>query len=411
MFNRLRAATFAVLSVLAAQVCAAPVTLDVTGWKGGGAEPANMAALIAKFEKENPDIKVKFEYMSRNDTTTVVSSRLQGGNGPDVLMIDRELMRQWQGAHQLLDLSGEKWVPTIWRGVRNHTQVGGKTYMLPMELVGIGLFANLDLFKRAGIATVPTDVDQLKAACGKLAAAGITPMLLPAKEGWAPAALVIASGLAAGGGDADARAESFVGAGSARFAADPAFKQSMAALKVLADAKCFVPRLNNGVSAWSTGLTEFQAGRVAMMPQGAWNIAKFSATKGLSFQFAPLPALVPGNGPVALDMLGTAWAINAASHQADAAKKWLAFWARPDNDRQFLDAEAGFSPFEGGTDAMPPQAQPYAAAQKNGHVVLYPKGVWTGTLFTAIWNSMSAYFLDIGQDPAKLLARWDAAAR
>jgi raffinose/stachyose/melibiose transport system substrate-binding protein len=37
--------------------------------------------------------------------------------------------------------------------------------------------------------------------------------------------------------------------------------------------------------------------------------------------------------------------------------------------------------------------------------------VWTGTLFTAIWNSMSAYFLDIGQDPAKLLARWDAAAR
>ena len=66
-------------SALANPALAEPVTIEVASWKGNEAEPAGMAELIAKFEAENPGIKVNLVYVSRNDTDTVVSPRMPGG--------------------------------------------------------------------------------------------------------------------------------------------------------------------------------------------------------------------------------------------------------------------------------------------------------------------------------------------
>lgn len=40
-------------------VCATQVELEVSSWKGAGAEVANFPLIIERFEKANPDIKVK----------------------------------------------------------------------------------------------------------------------------------------------------------------------------------------------------------------------------------------------------------------------------------------------------------------------------------------------------------------
>ena len=68
-----------VLAVMMAPALAEPATIEVASWKGNEAEPAGMAQLIAKFEAENPGIKVNLVYVSRNDTDTVVSPRMPGG--------------------------------------------------------------------------------------------------------------------------------------------------------------------------------------------------------------------------------------------------------------------------------------------------------------------------------------------
>uniref|UniRef100_UPI003F4963F4 ABC transporter substrate-binding protein n=1 Tax=Cupriavidus necator TaxID=106590 RepID=UPI003F4963F4 len=396
------------LGLTASAAFAAPVELNVSAWKGGAAEPAAVPELIAKFEKENPDIKIKFDYIARNDTTTILSSRLQGGSAPDVMMVDRPLMRQWASAGQLMDLSGDAGVGRLTPDVKPLAQIGGKYYMMPMEIVGIGMFANLDLLKKAGVEHVPANIEELKASCGKLRAAGITPLLLPAKDGWAPAMFALSMGLAPSV-KANPAFVSDVVAGKQKFAANQNFKLAITSLKELADAKCFDPKLNVGIDPWGLGLTEFTAGRVAMMPQGAWSIQKMSSDgKAINFAFAPLPGL-NGGKPNGIDLLGTAWAINAATKNAAAAKRWVQFWTKDENLGKFLQADAAFSPFTDGANRLPKSAQLYIDARKAGNTVPHPKGDVSAAFIQEMQKSMTAYLLNINQDSTTVLARWDNA--
>ncbi len=396
------------LGIATATANAAPVELNVSAWKGGAAEPAAVPELIAKFEKENPDIKIKFDYIARNDTTTILSSRLQGGSAPDVMMVDRPLMRQWASAGQLLDLSGDPAIGRLSADVKPLAQVGGKTFMMPMEIVGIGMFANMDLLKKAGVEHVPTTIGEMKATCGKLRAAGITPLLLPAKDGWAPAMLALSMGLAPSV-KANPAFVSEVVSGKQKFSASPNFKQAIASVKELAEAKCFDPKLNVGIDPWGLGLTEFTAGRVAMMPQGAWSIQKMTVDgKAVNFAFAPLPGLDGGKAS-GIDLLGTAWAVNASTKNATAAKRWVQFWTKDENLGKFLQAEAAFSPFVDGAIRLPKSAQLYADARKAGNTVPHPKGDVSAAFIQEMQKSMTAYLLNINQDSTAVLARWDNA--
>jgi raffinose/stachyose/melibiose transport system substrate-binding protein len=381
----------------------AQTVLNVSGWKGGAAEPAGFPELIAKFQQENPDITVKFDYIGRNDMTTIMSSRIQSGTAPDVLMVDRILMQQWGGAGQLMEL-GKESLSAVIDPVKPQVKLSGKVLMQPMEVIGIGLFANHDLLKKAGVDKVPRNVAEMKAACGKLSAAGVTPMLLPAKDGWGPTMFVLNMGLTP---NIQAN-ENFVDdviAGKQKFSENQQFQKGVLAIKELADAKCFDAKLNAGVDPWSLGMSEFQAGRVALMPQGAWSIQKVSAT--MNFSFNPLPTL-DGNGS-GMDMLGTAWAINASTKKTAAAKKWLDFWAKNANLGVFLAAEAAWSPFKNATDWAPKTAQPYAALHMKNKTVTYPKGHFSPAFFKEAQMSMNGYMVNLEQDAKTVLQRWDTA--
>ena len=210
--------------VATAAAAADPTTLEVSTWKGGGGEVANVPALVAKFEQQNPDVKVKLEYMTRVDTATVIPTRLQGGSAPDVMMVDRQLMGQWGAAGQLMDLRHEPWVDAVDRKLLQYMGPSGShsgaVYMLPLEVIGMGLFANTDLLAKAGIDHVPTTAAELMADCGRLHAAGITPMLVPAKDGWGPAMWATTWTLAPGIDQSPPLDAKFV-TGQAKFAEDP----------------------------------------------------------------------------------------------------------------------------------------------------------------------------------------------
>ncbi len=379
--------------------------LNVSAWKGGAAEPAGFPELITRFQSENPDIQIKLDYIGRNDTTTIISSRIQSGAAPDVMMVDRVLMQQWGGAGQLLDL-GKDVLNTIVEPVRPQIQLNGKVLMQPMENIGIGLFANHDLLKKGGVDKVPRNVAELKSACAKLNAAGIVPMLLPAKDGWGPTMFVLNMGLKVNIDKNVNYVDSLV-AGKQKFSDNTTFQKAVAAIKELADAKCFDSKLNAGIDPWSLGMSEFQAGRVAMMPQGAWSIQKVPST--MSFSFNPLPTL-EGNGG-GMDMLGTAWAISASSKKIPAAKKWLEFWSKNANLGVFLKAEAAFSPFKNATDWAPKSAEPYSLQHSAGGTIPYPKGHLSPTFFKEAQMSMSGFMVNLDQDTKALLQRWDAAAQ
>ena len=387
-------------SSLAHPALAEPVTIEVASWKGNEAEPAGMAKLIAKFEAENPGIKVNLVYVSRNDTDTVVSPRVRGDNPPDVIMTDPPLLRQWGDAGLLAELEKSTWFDRIPENLRVAVAIDDKAYVFPLEVIGIGNFVNMGLLRKVGIDAPPTTIDALKVACGKLADAGINPLIMA--PGYPSSVLMMGLGL-----QLDPNPPAEIGRGERKFADTPAYTEALQIIRDLETARCFNGAEQAGVDAWSTGLAEFSAGNFAMMPQGAWNITAFSAVEGLDFVFAPLPGVrEPG---VALDLFGFGWAIAAKSAHPEESKAFVEFFNNDENLNILLRAEAAYSPFTGGLNGTPPLAAAYEAARNGGGLILQPVALleWPLSVELEINSGMAGFLADPSMAPADLLQRLD----
>lgn len=379
----------------------AQVVLDVTAWKGNEAEPGGMAEVIEKFEAANPDIDINFSYISRSDTDVVIPPRLQSGNPPDVMMIDMPLTKAWGEAGLLVDYGKDsQWYARVPEGLRNAITIDDAAYVMPLEVIGMGLYTNLDLLEKAGIEKAPTTIDDLKSTCAALADAGINPMLMTG--GFPSVLFVIANGL-----EAATTPVADLGNGSAQFVDDKGFSATLDVFRSLADARCFDAKEMAGVDPWSTALSEFKAGNFAMLPQGAWNIGNFREDADLNFVFGPIPT--SSDTGVAADLFGFGWGIARDSKNQDAARTFVDFWSQAENLQILLDAEAAYSPFDDGGSGTPELAASYDAARAAGGIRNYPfsVGQWPGALDGEMQDSMTGFLLDMDQDNSKVLKRWD----
>lgn len=390
-------------SAFAAQMAAAQdVTLDVVAWKGNEAEPAGLPQLIEKFESENPGISVELNYVARKDVDKVVPPRLQGGNPPDVTMVDTALDKLWGGAGFLTDLGQDsEWYERIDPQMRAIIAPDEKVHMMPLEVIGMGNFVNLDLLEKVGITDVPLTVEAVKEACTRLNEAGISPMIF---AGGFPAMLWVGANAI----DPEGASPAEYGSGERKFVGDENFEASLDSVRELVDAQCFDPKLQAGLDPWSTAIEEFIAGRVAMLPHGAWNMKRFSGIEGLNFVFAPMPSIHSDNG-LALDLVGPGWAIPTEAANADAARKLVDFFAKPENLDILLQEEGAYSPFEGGANGMPDNARLYGEARAAGDVILWPFSTleFPKTLQSEWEDGLTGFLLNLDAPNADTLRRWD----
>ncbi len=395
------------ISLLCTVAAFAKTELEVTSWKGGTAEPANFPLIIEMFEKEYPDIKVEFNFISRGDTTTTIPSRLQAGTPPDVIMVDGELMNVWAQEGQLMDLSDEPWVEKMEPRLINHMSRGGKVYYMMTQISGMGIYTNDDLLAKAGITEVPKNIPDLIKACEKLNDKGIMPMLFPANNGgWTPYLYIFALGLADASIPDQNRVYDF-DTGAITYEGDEAFKNAFLSLRQLIEAKCFDPKISAGIDPWTVGLATFQSGRVAMLPQGLWNIPVFERDE-LPENFSVHPFPTPkGDTGVIVDYYGPGWAIPKDSKHQEAAKKWIEFWSRDDVLKLMLQADSGLTTLTGGTSGLSDKASEYVKARDNGHHVLFPLGVWHPRLTQVMNDDITSFMLDSSQDIDAILKSWD----
>lgn len=353
---------------------------------------------------ENPDIKVELTYVARKDIDKVMPPRLQGGNPPDVTMVDASLVELWGDAGFLADLGQDSpWYAKLDPTLSQIMSTGDKIYVMPLEVIGMGNFVNMDLLKSVGIDSVPLTVDATRAACEALTEAGISPMIF---AGTFPAMLWVG----ANGLDPAGTPPAELGSGDAKFVDNAAFSASLDSVRALVDSKCFDPKLQAGLDPWSTALEEFKAGRVAMMPHGAWNIGSFSKIEGLNYQFAAMPSLYSEYG-MALDLVGPGWSIPAQATNKEAATKWVEFFTRDENLAIFEREEGAYSTFVGGTNGVPELAAPYTAARAAGKMLLWPFSTleWPKGLQTSWEESLTGFLLNIDAGNEVTLERWDEA--
>ncbi|MCL2541829.1 MAG: extracellular solute-binding protein [Nocardioidaceae bacterium] len=148
---------------------------------------------IKTFESQHSGYTIKLKTMADTDLDGALQTAMQGGasTAPDIYLQrgGGKLKAQVQ-AGQVADISGSLSAQAkqdIVASSYGPEQVDGKTYAVPVAIQPGGFFYSKNLFKQAGITSVPTTVAQLEAADAKLKGKGITPIAVGAKDGW-PAA-------------------------------------------------------------------------------------------------------------------------------------------------------------------------------------------------------------------------------
>jgi multiple sugar transport system substrate-binding protein len=196
-------AVMAAVAVMAAACSASSPSGGGTGSGGGDAENANltywywgesdapgandwMKARIADYQKLHPGVKINLVLQSTDTLIGTFNTAAQTKSGPDIATqwaTIPVLSQAWAGAVAPLSDYVPEDQRANWIGTQENTDKG-KLYAMPMYVIGVPLAYNKDLFARAGLTEPPKTFDDLLADCGKLKAAGITPIGMGNKDGY-----------------------------------------------------------------------------------------------------------------------------------------------------------------------------------------------------------------------------------
>jgi raffinose/stachyose/melibiose transport system substrate-binding protein len=329
------------------------VTLKFYHWIGADAGPV-VAQIDKMFEDANPNIKIDFTTAPTDQYQTVIKTRLASGDAPDVFGVFPGAWLQTYGAkpNYLVDLSNEPWVASLNSGAKGVSTYNGKVYALPMSQNVIGVVYNKDVFAKAGV-TVPTNWDEFLAACQKLKAAGVTPLALGIKDQWVDQLIPYAMAPTA----IYSTNQSFdanMFAGTATFDNSP-WKQMMQDYLSLQQQGYF----NSGGLGTTYQQTQdlITTGKAAMVVNGNWILAPLEqADPSLKLGMFPLPYNKAGEKPWVSASVGEEMGISASSKHIAEAKKFVAFWARPDIMKLYLNAKKAFPAQSNVTPDLDPAA-------------------------------------------------------
>lgn len=300
--------------MLGAAACASPaggpaspapgakVTLEVWDYLGQGSSDTAMKAVVKEFEVKNPDITVKRTSFAFADLSKSIVQGGIGGKVPDVAIVDVVDTQNFAALGLLEDVTAKQaskqsqFHPGPW----SSTQVGGKTWGLPLNSNNLALYYNLDLFKAANV-QAPTTWDELKTTAKALTTADHTGIAMSAVKN-EQGTFQFLPFLWQTGGDLKS------------YATDGA--TALAYLKSLMDDGSMSKAVAN--YSQEDARTQFVTGKTAMMINGPWELQNLKQA-GIKFGVAPLP-----KGKQAATGLGGENVVTfAAAKNKDAAAKFL----------------------------------------------------------------------------------------
>jgi multiple sugar transport system substrate-binding protein len=163
--NRKRISILSVLALVipilgaAFTVPAKAAGIELTYWSFHYLKATTAATekIVADWNKANPNVKVKLVYVDVNNYLDKLTTSFAGGTAPDVFTSEAASILSYSKAGYLADLTREMTplkanIPT---GLWKVGSYGGRLYGVPMMTQTYTVYANVDMFKKAGVA-VPT---------------------------------------------------------------------------------------------------------------------------------------------------------------------------------------------------------------------------------------------------------------
>jgi multiple sugar transport system substrate-binding protein len=152
-------ATFAVAALFCAPMTPASAQTTIKVWLHD--HPPRVAidkAIVAEFEKANPDIKVQYDVIPFGEYGQKLLTAFASGSGPDVFMNSNLLVAQYQSARILapvdtaaLGYADEKALTSLYLTGFDGIRFQGKIYGLPIEVSNWVCYVNNTIWKDAGL--------------------------------------------------------------------------------------------------------------------------------------------------------------------------------------------------------------------------------------------------------------------
>ncbi|MDB9541006.1 ABC transporter substrate-binding protein [Anabaenopsis tanganyikae CS-531] len=288
------------------------VTIKLSGWAGNPLEQQLLKQLLKEFERQHPDIKVRYEVIS-DQYMDVITTRLIGEAAPDVFYLE-SLEAPFLMSQNVLEplnsyITPEFDLEDFEESLLDNFKYKDDIYGLPKDYSTLALFYNKKAFAAAGLSSPPTTWDELRTYSEQLTGKlnrygfGVTPQL--SYQAYKIAAF--------GGRVVDEN-------GYAAFASPEAVR----GLQLVVD-----QYQKDGTSAQATdvgtnsGTEMFGQNRVAMVIEGNWAIPYLETTfPQLEFATAEIPTINDKKGTMVFTV---AYVMNKQSQHKAAAWELISF--------------------------------------------------------------------------------------
>ena len=342
----------------------------LTLWQNYGQSSKATATndLVAAFEKLHPDIKINVVAQPGSNWFALLKAASISKTGPDLAVLwTGVFVTQYQNLYTNL-------TPSLMKA--EMATIRGKQYLAPNEDLSKGIyvvpydydayigFYNKALFKKAGVTSVPTDWTQLFAACTKLKAAGITPIVYgadPQAIGPNPYPFYDLSYIAAGLFSPTQLKGLYTGQIPWT---SPGLVKEVGMWASMPKKGC----TNSDVLTKTNILGAFMKGQAAMIIDGNWDTATLRKAMGANVApFLPPFTSKPQHGVVQYS--GDGFAVSKESSHQKEAIQFLKFLTTSTAAR--IISQAGLIPDVQGFSATNPLANQMLAFAKSGKTV-YP---------------------------------------
>lgn len=308
-----------------AEPAAQPVKLVVATNAVG--EWANVLQGIAnKFTAENSNVTLDFQAPGK-EYENIMKIKMSSNDMPDVFSTHGWAKVRY--GNFLADLKGEEWVSRISPAINDSvTDSSGKVYILPMDWSKDGIVFNQELVDQFGI-TIPKTIDEWAAACETIktkSGGKVVPIHCGASDNWMMGQIFDYFGTS--------------------MTVSPAQNYRQQLLDGSFDWNLFQPLpekmlefvkkgyFNKDVltSKFTDSAKAMAEGKAVFVMHGSWMIDEAKKTNpNFKGGFMPVPSIVAGDEPTFSGGEKTTWGVWKDSTALDTAKKFVAFYAQPEN--------------------------------------------------------------------------------
>jgi raffinose/stachyose/melibiose transport system substrate-binding protein len=303
--------------------------LDITS-----PEAAAWEATVKAFNAKYPNITLTIENSFSDAYHQKLAALAAAADLPDVMYLwpggrSAEIYKNELTAdlYPLLGTDADKFVPAA-----VVPQWDGKLYELPIAITATHvMYVNTKILKDLGLSK-PTTYEELVAMVEPITAAGLYPILMPNKASWVMQSCLFSAlvGRIAGQDWLDALI-----AGEAAFT-DQGFVDSLALLKDMYDTGLLPPQSIQ--LEYGDGPNLFATGRSPFMIDGDWRVGAvaplLTEEAQADFELAVFPDIAGQVGPSSSTsiVVATGFGMKAGltGDKADAAWKWISFFAGPE---------------------------------------------------------------------------------